>query len=64
VTAVPDDSDFEHALKNYIGIILGYAELLLEDLPAGDPHRDDVREIQKAALAAAALVSRTGRQSA
>ena len=58
-----DESDYEHALKNYIGIILGYAELLLEDLPAGDPHRDDVREIQKAAAAAAALVSRTGRPS-
>lgn len=64
MTATPDDTDFEHALKNYIGIILGYADLLLEGLPAGDRHLDDVREIHKAAMAAAALISRTGKQSA
>jgi hypothetical protein len=59
-----DDTDFEHALKNYIGIILGYAELLLEDMPPGSPHLEDVREIQKAAAAAAALVNRTERPPA
>jgi signal transduction histidine kinase len=34
-----------HEIDNPVGIILGYAELLLEDLPADDPRRDDVRSI-------------------
>ena len=54
-------TDFEHELKNYMAIIIGYADLLLEGLPAGDPRSEDVREIHKAAQAAVALVNtRTG----
>lgn len=53
--AVPDDTEFEHALKNYLAIILGYADLLLEDLPAADPRLEDVHEIRNAAAAATAL---------
>ncbi len=34
-----------HEIDNPVGIILGYAELLLEDLHAGDPRRDDVKAI-------------------
>ena len=34
-----------HEIDNPVGIILGYAELLLEDLPAGDPRREDVLAI-------------------
>lgn len=50
-----DETDLEHALKNYIAVILGYADLLLDDLPPDDPHVQDVREIQRAAAAALAL---------
>ena len=52
-----DQTDFEHALKNYIAIILGYSDLLLEEMPADDPRIDDLREIHKAATAAAALIN-------
>lgn len=34
-----------HEIDNPVGIILGYAELLLEDLDEGDSRRDDVRAI-------------------
>lgn len=34
-----------HEIDNPVGIILGYAELLLEDTPVDDPRRDDLRAI-------------------
>ncbi|ORJ62857.1 sensor histidine kinase [Geothermobacter hydrogeniphilus] len=34
-----------HEIDNPVGIILGYAELLCEDLPADDPRREDVLAI-------------------
>jgi len=34
-----------HEIDNPVGIILGHAELLLDDLPADDPLRDDVMAI-------------------
>lgn len=52
-----DDSDFEHSLKNYIAIILGYADLVLEDMAPDDPRLPDMREIHKAATAAVALLN-------
>jgi hypothetical protein len=55
-----DETEFEHALKNYLAIILGFADLLIEDLSPGDPHFEDVREIQKAAREAIALFNRNG----
>ena len=47
----------QHALTNYLAIILGFSELLLQDLPASDPRRADLEEIHKAATAALQLVS-------
>jgi hypothetical protein len=55
---MPPTNEFEHALKNHIAIILGYADLLLEDIGVGDPRADDVREIRKAARDAIALLDR------
>jgi len=34
-----------HEIDNPVGVILGYAELLLDDLEAGDPRREDVLAI-------------------
>lgn len=50
------NSDFEHALKNYMTVIMGYADLLLEDCGPGDQRRLDLLEMLKAARAAVALV--------
>lgn len=52
-----DETCFEHTLRNYIAIILGHAELLQKEMPANDPRLEDLREIYKAATAAAALVN-------
>lgn len=49
--------DAEHALRNHLAIILGYAELLLQDAEPDDPRREDYEEIVRAARAAVQLVS-------
>jgi signal transduction histidine kinase len=48
---------FQHTLTNYLAIILGFSELLLQDLAEDDPHRADLEEIHKAATAALQVVS-------
>ncbi len=44
-----------HDFNNLLTVITSYSDLLLEDLGAGDPKRDDVDQIRKAAQGAAAL---------
>ncbi len=44
-----------HDFNNLLTVITSYSELLLEDLASGDPKRDDVEQIRKAAQGAAAL---------
>jgi two-component system cell cycle sensor histidine kinase/response regulator CckA len=44
-----------HDFNNLLTAILGYCELLLEDLPANDRSRADIGEIHKAGLSAAGL---------
>ncbi|HEX4346180.1 MAG TPA: PAS domain S-box protein [Vicinamibacterales bacterium] len=44
-----------HDFNNLLTAILGYCELLLVDVHPGHPQRDDITEIQKAGLRAAAL---------
>ena len=56
--------ELEHALKNYLAIILGFAELLLHDAAPDDPRLADLREIHKAATAAVDLVTRLGADDA
>ncbi|MBW8868941.1 MAG: hypothetical protein JF610_16700 [Acidobacteria bacterium] len=45
-------------MKNYLGIVIGYSNLLLDELPAADPRRTDLEEIRKAAEAALQLLDR------
>jgi hypothetical protein len=47
---------WRHDLTNQIGIILGFAELLLEALDPADQHRADVQEIATAAQKALDLI--------
>lgn len=47
----------QHTLTNYLAIILGFSELLLQDVPPNDPRRADLEEIHRAATAALQLVS-------
>ena len=47
---------FVHDMKNMLGIIIGYSNLLLDELPDGDQKRADVDEIRKAGESALALL--------
>ena len=40
-----------HDLKNQLGIVLGFLDLLIEDTPESDPRRADLLEVRKAARA-------------
>ena len=41
-------SKFVHDMKNMLGIIIGFSNLLLDEMTADDPRRADVEEIRKA----------------
>ena len=47
---------FVHDMKNLLGVIIGYSNLLLDEMPADDPRRVDIEEILKAGEGALALV--------
>jgi two-component system cell cycle sensor histidine kinase/response regulator CckA len=44
-----------HNFNNMLSTILGYSDLLMTDLPMGDPRRQEIEEIRKAALRSAEL---------
>lgn len=48
---------WKHDLKNQLGIVLGFSELLLHDMPVDDPRRPDIAEICAAAERAMHLVN-------
>ena len=50
------DRKFVHDMKNMLGIIIGYSNLLLDDMAADDPRRADVDEIRKAGEVALSLL--------
>jgi signal transduction histidine kinase len=39
---------WRHDLKNQLGIVLGYAELILQEMDQANPLRENVEEILKA----------------
>ena len=41
-----------HRLKNQLSIIYGFADLILVEMAAGDPHAARIAEIQKIVVAA------------
>ena len=43
-------------MKNQLGIVLGFADLLLQELESSDPHRTDIAEIRGAAVRAMDLL--------
>jgi hypothetical protein len=50
------DSKFKHDVKNQLGVILGFSELLLADMADDDPRRPDLTEIRDATLTTIKLV--------
>lgn len=55
-----DLGDRIHELKNQLGVILGFAELLIDDCRADDRRSGDLEEIKHAAERAMAVVSQLG----
>lgn len=53
---IAGDDPLLHQFTNHLSVIVGFSELLLRDLAQGDPKRDDIMEMQKAAQAAMALL--------
>jgi signal transduction histidine kinase len=49
---------WQHDLKNQLGIVLGFSELLLNELDPDSAHRADVKEIHTAAQRALELLAR------
>ena len=52
----PSSRRLRHDLKNQLGVILGFSELLLSDVDPADPRREDIREISRAARRAIELI--------
>ena len=52
-------SRWRHDITNQLGIILGFAELLLDEMDPGDVRRADVQEIVAAAQKALDLIRQT-----
>jgi signal transduction histidine kinase len=51
-----DPAMWRHDIKNQLGIVLGFTEVLLADMTPDDPRYEDLREIHAAAHRAMALV--------
>lgn len=49
-------SGIAHDFNNLLAVIMGYSELAQEELPEGNPAREDIAEITKAAAKAKSLV--------
>ena len=45
-----------HQLKNHLGVVAGFAELLLAEFPDDDPRREDMLQIVESVAAAMALM--------
>jgi signal transduction histidine kinase len=50
------DANWRHDLKNQLGVIVGYAELIQQGLDQSNPLRSEVDEIMRAAQHALMLV--------
>lgn len=50
-------SRFVHDMKNQLGIVLGFSNLLLDDMAPDDPRRADLDEVRKAGEAALAILN-------
>jgi len=53
-----DETKWRHDLKNQIGIVLGFSELLLNEIEETSPFRADVQEIYNAAQRSMELVAK------
>ena len=53
------DSHTLHRLKNQLSIVYGFADLMLVEMAADDPHAIQITEIRQTAIAALKILSDT-----
>ena len=51
------DPKVKHDIKNQLGIVLGFTELLLADMPDDDPRKADLMEIRAATMMTMELIN-------
>ena len=52
----PPSDRWIHDMKNCLGIVMGFADLLLDEMPPDDTRREDIQEIANAARRAVQLM--------
>lgn len=55
-TVGPRNTPVVHQIRNYLSVIVGFCDLLLDEYPESDRKRSDIVEIHKAATAAMTLL--------
>jgi hypothetical protein len=60
VTSQELSDRWRHDMKNQLGIILGFSELLLQEMDEADARRADIAEIHRAARRAMELMAQPG----
>jgi hypothetical protein len=55
--SMTDDEKSRHDFKNQLAIICGFSEILIAEAAPGDPRRQDLEEIHKAAVTALELLA-------
>lgn len=55
-------SAWRHDMKNHLGIVLGFADLMLGEIEPDHPRRQDLEDIVTAVRAAMALLDELDRQ--
>jgi hypothetical protein len=55
------DESLMHQFKNHLAVIVGFCDLLLDEIPPADQKHIDLQEMRKAAEAAMALLPRLQR---
>jgi signal transduction histidine kinase len=60
MTPARTNAEWRHDLKNQLGVVLGFAEIVLAELDPSSPVRADVEEIHTAAQRAMEIVRALG----
>ena len=58
----PTNAEVVHLLKNHLAVIVGFCDLLIADIPDGDPRKADLQDVHKAAREAMEVMPEVARR--